>query len=111
MRSYFIVAKTKNGNISLISCKNLTVETKFGNIKCFEKQKKIVVNGNVNIKTTAGDVVLGKVLQFVRRSLSDRSVRIPTKLLYKKQPSSAIFPGIAAAVFPTKAKPRFKFIA
>ncbi len=51
---------TKNGNIKLISCKNLTISTVFGNISS-AGDDDINVSGVVNIVTRAGSVTLGKV--------------------------------------------------
>lgn len=57
-----VVAKTKNGDISLKSCKNLIVETNYGDVKSSEKDMRVEVRGIVNIKTKSGKVTLGKVL-------------------------------------------------
>ncbi len=54
-------AKTKNGDISLESCKNLYVETKCGDVKCSNKEAKINLRGIAKITTTAGEVELGEV--------------------------------------------------
>ena len=56
-----IKAKTKNGNIEIISCKNLVAETSFGDVVSADKDKPIEIRGIVNIQTKAGSVVLGKV--------------------------------------------------
>lgn len=55
-----IKAKTKNGNIELVSCKNLVVETGFGDVKPSGKDP-INTTGIVNITTKAGIVRLGTV--------------------------------------------------
>ena len=54
-------AKTKNGDISLESCKNLYVETKCGDIRCTKADQKITVRGIAKISTTAGRVTLGEI--------------------------------------------------
>ena len=56
-----VKAKTKNGDIEIVSCKNLTVETSFGDVVSADKNKPIEIRGIVNISTKAGSVVLGKV--------------------------------------------------
>ncbi len=57
-----VVAKTKNGDIALKSCKNLIVETNYGDVKSSEKGMSVEVRGIVNIQTKSGKVTLGKVL-------------------------------------------------
>lgn len=56
-----IKAKTKNGNIEIVSCKNLVAETSFGDVVSASKDQPIEIRGIVNISTKAGSVVLGKV--------------------------------------------------
>lgn len=56
-----VTAKTKNGNISLLSCKNLVVETNYGSVFTSKKDNSITVNGITNIKTKAGSVYLGEI--------------------------------------------------
>ena len=55
-----VKAKTKNGNVELVSCKNLVVETSFGDVKSSGKEP-IKVAGIVDITTKAGNVNLGEV--------------------------------------------------
>lgn len=55
-----IKAKTKNGNVELVSCKNLVVETEFGDVKSSGKEA-ISTTGIVRITTKAGEVRLGDV--------------------------------------------------
>lgn len=52
--------ETKNGSISLVSCKNLYVSTKYGNVSRFG-DGEITVDGIAEISTTAGNVTLGEV--------------------------------------------------
>ena len=56
-----VSAKTNSGDIELISCKNLKVETSFGDLLSSANGGKINVQGIVNIKTKAGSVTLGDV--------------------------------------------------
>ncbi len=55
--------KTKNGDISLVSCKNLVAETTFGDVFCSRKEedKQIQIRGIVKITTKSGSVELGDV--------------------------------------------------
>ncbi len=52
---------TKNGDIKLVSCKNLTANTEHGDIGSAVKGKKVNIAGMVYIKTKSGKVELGKV--------------------------------------------------
>lgn len=52
--------ETKNGSISLISCKNLYATTTYGNIKC-AGEGLINLTGIVEINTKSGNVTLGNV--------------------------------------------------
>ena len=56
-----LVAETKNYDIKLVSCVNLTAKSEYGSVKCFHDDKRIQVAGMVNIETKAGDVKLGVV--------------------------------------------------
>lgn len=53
--------KTTNSSVYLISCRNLTAKTGFGNVKSYIEGKKINTTGMVDIETTAGKVTLGEV--------------------------------------------------
>lgn len=55
-----IKAKTKNGDIALQSCKNLVVETNFGDVVSSGKTP-ISTTGIVNVTTKAGGVTLGEI--------------------------------------------------
>lgn len=56
-----VTAKTKNGDISLESCKNLYAETKGGDVKSSNAETKISTRGIVKITTSAGSVTLGEI--------------------------------------------------
>lgn len=56
-----VTAKTKNGDITLESCKNLYVETKCGDIECSNKESKVEIRGIAKITTTAGRVIIGEI--------------------------------------------------
>lgn len=56
-----LTAETKNYDIKLVSCVNLTAKSEYGSIKCFTEGKRIQVAGMVNIETKAGSVKLGVV--------------------------------------------------
>lgn len=57
-----ITAETKNGSISLISCKNLIAKTEYGSIKyAGEGDGKVQIRGVVNIETKSGNITLGNV--------------------------------------------------
>ncbi len=55
-----LTAQTKNGSISLVSCKNLYATTTYGAIKSSGKEG-LNVSGIVKITTKAGNVTLGNV--------------------------------------------------
>ncbi len=56
-----IQAKTTNGEIKFVSCKNLVASTSGGSILS-STSEEIVVNGLVNITTKSGSVTIGKIL-------------------------------------------------
>lgn len=53
--------KTNSGSIKFVSCRNLTANTKHGDIVGIDEDGKIDVAGMVYITTKSGKVVLGKV--------------------------------------------------
>ena len=57
-----IEAETYNFDISLVSCKNLTATSNYGDVNSSKEGQKVNVSGLVTIKTKAGGVYLGDVL-------------------------------------------------
>ena len=57
-----IEAETYNFDISLVSCKNLTATSNYGDINSSKEGQKVNISGLVTIKTKAGGVYLGDVL-------------------------------------------------
>lgn len=55
-----LTLETKNGSISLISCKNLYAKTTYGKIQS-AGENPVSISGVVDISTTAGSVILGTV--------------------------------------------------
>lgn len=55
-------AKTRNGNIQLFRCNNLSIDTELGDVYSCIENMKIEVKGIVNIKTTAGSITINKIL-------------------------------------------------
>lgn len=57
-----ISAKTKNARVQVLSCKNLTVDSGFGDVYSSSDEAGVVVSGIANIKTTAGVVKIDSIL-------------------------------------------------
>ena len=55
-------AKTNLLDIRLISCRNLTIQSIHGNVKCYNKEDKINVSGTVSIQNKSGYCVLCRFL-------------------------------------------------
>lgn len=52
---------TGSGNIKLLSCGDLKVNTSYGNLSCIDSASEIQVKGNVDINSKAGNVTIGSI--------------------------------------------------
>lgn len=57
-----ISATTDSGNIKVLSCENLEVNTNYGNITCIDPDSDIQVKGTAHINSKAGNVEIGSIL-------------------------------------------------
>lgn len=64
-----ITATTKDARIQILTCKNFTADSGFGDIYSASKEQGIVVNGIANIKTTAGVVEIDSILGSTEKSI------------------------------------------
>lgn len=64
-----ITATTKDARIQILSCKNFTADSGFGDIYSSSKDKGVVVNGIANLKTTAGLVTIDSILGTSEKSV------------------------------------------
>ena len=71
-----LTAKTNNGNIKLVSCRNLTVNTNYGDIVGFDEDEKIDVQGMAYITVKSGKISLGKVLGGAESIVTTSSGRV-----------------------------------
>ncbi len=78
-----LYASTKNYDIKLVSCINLTAKSEYGDISCFDSDKTITVQGHVNIETKAGDVNLGVVGGYGENVITTSSGRVNIQKINK----------------------------
>ena len=71
-----VKAKTNNGSIKLVSCRNLTVNTNYGDIVGFDEDEKIDVQGMAYITVKSGKVSLGKVAGGAESMITTNSGRV-----------------------------------
>lgn len=71
-----VKAKTNNGSIKLVSCRNLTVNTNYGDIIGSDEDGKIDVQGMAYITVKSGKVSLGKVLGGAESMITTSSGRV-----------------------------------
>ena len=69
-------ATTKNYDIKLISCVNLTATSNYGDIICANSKNKINLSGMAYIKTKTGRVSLGKVNGGAKSEITTTSGRV-----------------------------------
>ncbi len=67
--------ETKNGSISLVSCRNLYVKTNHGSIKS-ATGNTVRVNGLVDIETKSGSVTLGDILGIGENKIQTSSGKV-----------------------------------
>lgn len=78
-----LTATTKNASISILSCENLKASSGYGDIRCSDSEKDIIIRHKAEIETTAGIVTIGQILgQDCQSSITTKSGIVSVKKMY-----------------------------